>query len=531
MFSKLFAVLLLGAGIIQAKIVPANIDKKGIDEENVISDPHYPYIPLLNIVVVDSGSEYSMWTQQHECLAYNPVIGGLQFVCRSYNISGKLDVWQSDSIFSIFVLDQQIGGGRYPHSIASHPGPHISFPYLIAGAWGSMAAQYERGGWYSSQWDTVVDVGGGNVHTFKCIGKQLPDGNICFIGLTGDNSIIFRTWNYDLSQQLASGVVAPATSYYWGFDVNGGIAYIFWYDDNLNVYYKTTTDGISWSQTQIYNLVWPQPFTNNVFYWGQMALTDGGNPILVFDIVNGDDTEYPYEGKIYVSIAPGQPCIEVGVSTQGAENFYPTIATGGNYVVVLFGKTRNGSGPYTFWDIYYNYSADNGLTWHTPINLTTNITDHNNCLWQIAKRVVPAGYGQFFFVFGAGINDPMLDLYWDIINGGVNSARWYVARNKILGVEEKKNRALPFLNDFKVISNPAHNEFFIFFVMQQEGIVGIDLYDAIGRKVRTLTKRKLVPGCHKLKIVLNPERQIAKGVYFIKIKTDFVEKALKFIIE
>ncbi|MEO0184773.1 MAG: T9SS type A sorting domain-containing protein [candidate division WOR-3 bacterium] len=529
MFNKLFAVLLLVVGIIQATVVSASIDKNKIDNENLVSGTHYSYTPLLNIVVVDSGSEYSMWTQQHECLAYNPVIGGLQFVCRNYNVGGMLDAWQSDSIFSMFVLDQQIGTGRYPHSIASHPGPHISFSYLIAGNWGGIGAQYERGGWYSSQWDTVVDVGGGNVNTFKCIGKQLPDGNICLIGLTDDNSIIFRTWNYDLSQQLASGVIAPATNY-WGFDVNGGIAYIFWYDANLNVYYKTTTDGLSWSQTQTYNLVWPQPFTNNLFYWGQMALTDGGNPILVFDIVNGDDTEYPYEGKIYVSIAPGQPCIEVGVSTQGAENFYPTIATGGNYVVVLFGKTRNGSGQYTFWDIYYNYSADNGLTWHTPINLTASITDHNNCLWQIAKRITPNGYGQFFFVFGAGINDPMLDLYWDINNGGVNYARWYVARNEIVGINEQKTTSSAFKNNFTIIPNPATKFVYLNFAIVQTDFVQIDLYDATGRMVRNLAKTKFSSGNHTLKIDLKSDDGIADGVYFIRMKTDDYQVVQKLIV-
>lgn len=175
-----------------------------------------------------------MWTQMQECLAYNPLLGYLEFTCRNITNGNYLDVWQTDSAFSFTVTDlgvynAQLGGARYPTSVASDDGtgngPHISFPFLFPGPqWGGMGGQYESGGWFSSFWDTAVDVGPGNLGTHKNIGKQLPNTDILFIGVTADDQIRYSTWSYDLSTMRANGVLAQATAYYWGYDVNGGIA-------------------------------------------------------------------------------------------------------------------------------------------------------------------------------------------------------------------------------------------------------------------------------------------------------------------
>ncbi len=508
---------------VYAGVVPANIDKAKMDDGIGTCDKFVPVTTRQEIIIADSSvNQYCMWTQQQECLAYNPTDEYLQFVCRNFVVGNNLDVWQNDKTFGSAWTDEnvytaQLGGARYPHSIASvdGQGPHISAPVLISGAWGAMMGQYESGGWFSSLWDEPVDLSG-NVGTHKNDGHQLPNGNILFIGVTGSYDILYRTYNTNLSQQLASGVVAPATSYFWGFDVNGGTAYVFWYDDNLNVYYKTTTDGINWSAVQTYNLVWPQPFTQNVFYWGQMAVTDAGNPVLVFDIIDGSDADYPYVGKVYVSTAPGQPCTEVGVTTAGAENFYPTVAAGGNYVVVLFGEARSGSGTSTFWDIYYNYSQDNGNTWHTPINLTQNITDHNNCLWQIAKRVDPVGNGQFFFAFGCAISSPMDDLYALIQGNQANPSRWFVGRNPIVGIAENKTET-PNKLALNIAPNPVRSQASLSYALPKSGNVSITLYSADGRLVRTIDQGYKNAGFYTTTV---DTREFSNGAYIVVLKTD-----------
>ncbi|MCX7995052.1 MAG: T9SS type A sorting domain-containing protein [candidate division WOR-3 bacterium] len=260
-----------------------------------------------------------------------------------------------------------------------------------------------------------------------------------------------------------------------------------------------------------------------------MAVTEAGNPILVFDNINGSDNHYPFEGKIFVSIASGQPCIEVGITTTGAENFYPTIATGGNYVVVLFGEPRYGTGENTFWDIYYNYSTDNGITWHTPRSLTSNITDHNNCLWQIAKRLDPSGYGQFFFAFGCGLANPLSDLYYLAGSNISAPSRWYVGRNPVFGIAENKNvNSRDYL--FKIMPNPAVDGLKVKFALARYGHVRIDIYDATGLLIRNLVNSNFDKGNHTLEIDLNDDHAFSNGVYFVKMHTSNYEKLEKLVI-
>ncbi len=525
---KKLSILLVFASVIWAITVPANIDRVKMDDGTGYYDKSVPVSNTRDIIPADSSAnEYCMWTQMQECLAYEPQDGYLQFVCRNFVVGNNLDVWQTDNTFSFTLTDenvysQQLGGGaRYPNSVASldGEGPHISFPVLVSGAWGLMAGQYESGGWFSSFWDDPVDVGGGDINTHKCVGKQLPNGNILFIGITDTYDILFRTYTSDLSTQVAAGVVSPATSYYFGYDINGGTAYVFYYDDALNVYYKTSTDGVNWSAQQTYNLVWPNPFPSNVIGWMQVAVTDAGNPILVFDNWHGDDYNggiYPYRGKVYVSTGSGANCIEVGNTATDAKNFYPTIATGGNYVVVLFGQPRSGTDSLTFWDVYYNYSANNGTSWSTPRNLTGSITDHNNCLWQIAKKVDSSGNGQLFFAFGCAISDPMRDLYWNINNGSPIASRWYVGRNPIVGITENKTE-IPKKLALNIAPNPVRNYAGIAYTLPKSGSVSINLYSADGRLVQTIDQGHKNAGFYTNTL---DTRELANGAYVIVLKTD-----------
>ncbi len=526
---KKLSIMLVFCCLIWAVTVPANLDRAKMDDGTGSCDKFVPVTTTRDIIPADSSAnEYSMWTQMQECLAYNPDLGYLQFICRNFTVSGNLDAWQNDNTFSGALTDvaayaSDLGAARYPNSVASDDGsgngPHMSFPFLIDGAWGGMGGVYESGGWFGSFWDPAVDVGTGDLGTHKNVGKQLPDGNILFVAVTETNELLWSTYSPDLATTIASGTIAPATAYYFGFDINGGTAYVFYYDDNLNVYYKTTTDGITWSAEQSYNLVWPNPFPSNISGWLQVAVTDAGNPILIFDNWHGDDYNggiYPYRGKIYVSTASGANCIEVGNTTTDARNFYATVAAGGNYVVALFGQPRSGTGQYTFWDVYYNYSSDNGATWSTPRNLTSATTDHNNCLWQIAKRLDPAGDGQFFFVFGCAISDPLLDLYWNINNGNPIASRWYAGRNSIVGIAENKTET-PKKLTLNITPNPVRNQTGIAYALPKSGNVSMSLYGTDGRLIQTIDQGYKNAGFYTTTL---DARELANGAYIVVLKVD-----------
>ncbi len=310
-----------------------------------------------------------------------------------------------------------------------------------------------------------------------------------FIGVTVDNQIRFSTWDYTLTFMRVNGIVAPAVSYYWGYDINGGIAYVFYYDDNLNVYYKTTTDGINWSAQQSYNLVWPNPYPQNLIFWTQMAVTDAGNPILAFDNLDYNDYitgSYPYYGKVYVSYQSGQPCVEVS-STFGApdtECFYPTIAAGGNKVAVLYCMSRNNEpDSLNWWDFFVNWSTDNGRTWQTPINYTQSLTDRPG-LPQLAKRIDTLR-NRVYFIYAVDMvenHDPL----WHVLYDPQGLDPMYICFDyaNYVEIEESKRSKVEGKRLELVISpNVLRDNARIQYTISEKQYIRLNLYDILGRRV------------------------------------------------
>ncbi|MEO0106945.1 MAG: hypothetical protein ABIL46_06410, partial [candidate division WOR-3 bacterium] len=374
---------------------------------------------LINeLSILDSSNVHTLFGQLQECIAYNTVIDGIQIVNRALYPGGNLNVHQADGEVSfwahdIFVYSGQMGSARYPHSIASNPGPHISFSYYFPGPIrGGAGAQFESGGWYSSCWGYPVDIGIGNIGVRLVLGKQLSNGNLIFIICGINNEIYCSIYSYDLTTMLSSGIIGYGNL--WGFDINDEVGYVFWYDDSMNILYcRIDTIGISSPDT--YDIVLPNPYPLSILGWKQMAVTDAGNPLLVFDVRNGADDTYPYYSKVYVSYAEGESCVAVS-STFGApdtECFYPTIATGGNLAAVIYSMPRNDLNDSLCWnDIYINWSTDQGITWGTPENLTAQNDSLRLGLQQIAKRL-DITRRRAFILCAAGNYDP----YWTAFNG------------------------------------------------------------------------------------------------------------------
>lgn len=92
----------------------------------------------------------------------------------NFSISSAMQHGGMPTQVLLFLSDERIGFGSYPGSIPSYPGPHVTCRYYFYIYF--MCIQYERGGWFSSDWDSTVNVGSGRFVT----GKQLPDGNLVF---------------------------------------------------------------------------------------------------------------------------------------------------------------------------------------------------------------------------------------------------------------------------------------------------------------------------------------------------------------
>ncbi len=422
------------------------------------------------------------------------------------------------------VYSGQLGGPGYPSSIASGfdtvgTGPHISYNcgYVTSSR---IVAQYEPGGWWSSYWDAPVDLGPGMVNTMWNIGKQLANGNLVFIGIveedySGRTHLIYRTYSVNLSTMLGAGNIHPDYRNYWGFDINGGVAYVFYYDSLLNIYYKTTTDGINWSSEQVYNMVWPEPYDSNVVCWTQAVVTDNGEPRLIFDNIDYADyiaDIFPYKGKVYVSPGSGQACQEI--STGLLRNLYPTIATGGNYLIGLWhSAVTDDRDSLTFWNLFYNYSSDGGLTWSVPRNITSSF-GYRHGLAQVAKRIDTEG-NQFFYVFGQDMVSNV-DPIWMCWRGWqyTHPARWYLGRKTITGIEEQKIVAVERLS-LNIVPNPVRGLFVITYALPKSGNTVLRLYRADGRLMRVIFEGYRGRGVYREVLSSN---DLASGVYIISLE-------------
>ncbi len=505
---------------------PYLIQKKIITDAGLSSSGlHYS---LYQATIIDSGDMVGLALQNQECVSFNPIVDAVAITNRNFNPTGILNVhtapgdlsfWQHD--YSVY--SQQLGPGRYPTAIAGSQGPYISFPWLTSmPAWGGAGAQFCSGGWFSGIWDPPVDIGPGDQKCQTVIGKELSNGNMCFILYSTDPyGLQYRTYNDSLTALLDSGWVTPTPCYYWGWDynINAGIGYVFYVDhyisDSMDIFYRTTTDGISWSPEQMYNIVWPNPYVNNYIRLSrgcQAVVTDNGDPLLVFANMNGDDPDYPQYGKIYVSHTEGQPCVEVS-STFGmpdTQAFYSTIATAGNMAAVTYLTPRNSMQDSMAWhDIHISKSYDNGITWGIPENITS-WSNQRVSLPQLAKRLDITRERAYILYAIVRLPSRDMDLMWAYDNGSSPSVYFNLLYASV-GVEEREVE-FPEKISLNVFPNPVVQHSRIIYTLPVSGDISLKLFSVDGRMVKIIDQGHKAAGLH---IVSFNTNEFASGTYFI----------------
>jgi hypothetical protein len=475
------------------------------------------------VLLDSSANQYTLALIHQECIAYNGTADAIDVVNRDYSVSGVLNVHSADGALSFWMDDwavygQDYGPGRYPTAIAADAAPYISFPYLYSGAWGGGGGQYCSGGWFSSAWDSPIDLYPANGFIQTVIGKEMPNGNICFILYgTAPFCLYYRTYNADLTTLLAQGQLTPDATYYWGWDSNitGGIAYAFYCDDALNVYYRTSTDGVTWTSEATYNLVWPNPYTNNTIDLStgvQAAVTDAGNPVLVFDERNGDDGTYPLYSKVYVSTASGAACTKVSseFGMADTEAQYVGITTGGSTIGVIYCTPRNNlDDSLTWFDVFYNQSDDNGATWSGPFNQTADHT-RRTCIPQVAKRF-DAVRNRAYILYGNAIGSDV-DLMWAYGASSARATRIYF--QMATGIEENKTE-IPKKLALNVTPNPVHGHMALTYKLPNAGNVSMKLFSTDGRLVRDLEHGAKQAGVYTVNANTS---DLASGTYFVVLE-------------
>ncbi|OPX17957.1 hypothetical protein BXT86_03635 [candidate division WOR-3 bacterium 4484_100] len=92
----------------------------------------------------------------------------------------------------------------------------------------------------------------------------------------------------------------------------------------------------------------------------------------------------------------------------------------------------------------------------------------------------------------------------------------------ILVGKEESSVSTPVTSIYSVLPNPAHNSVLFSFELQKRTRVRIDLYNALGQRVRRLRPGFLSPGHHELKwnFCDDKGRNLAQGAYFYQIFLD-----------
>ncbi|KPK62286.1 hypothetical protein AMJ83_11305 [candidate division WOR_3 bacterium SM23_42] len=542
--------VLLAFGSLNAvQVHPVHHDKYHIlpHEDRCAALPHH-CLPQRqgNAVLVDSsGNGYSAWTNIHTCLAFNPTVGGLQFVNRHFSPTGHINVHQTDAAFSFWVHDIEVyqatyGNGRYPTSVATDYGAYVCFPIPGLGHVGVVYC----GPWWGGLPGIPVIID--SLPAGKCLAVGLPTENILFVANTVDGVLAYCTTNPDLSY-FASGNLA-SNSQLWGIDCNGGNCYVFWFDfTDLSVWYRTTTDGINWTDTVQWELEYPTPYPVNYLSWFQMAVTDDGDPVLVFDVSDADDTTYPYSSKVYVSNASGATPVEVSDNTYGVWS-YPTIAAGGGELVVVMQVAMDTTllDSFARHDIFCRASADGGTTWGSAVNLTEGSTNRPG-LSQCAKRV-DATNNNFFYFYGVDMvenHDPFFHLVHD--PEGLDPFAWYVGWHAVpTGITDARTRT-PQSIRLVVYPNPFKHLTDIRYQISDIGVKdistsGLKIYDVAGRLVKSFNLASCIPGLalrsgaglNHVSWVRwcgddNRGRPVPPGVYFVEINNTDVTLVQKII--
>jgi hypothetical protein len=521
---KYVVLLLVVVAVMFAGTTP-KIERMYIDDGS--SSSGVGYGQRAGVVLDSAANQYTLALIHQECISYNGTADAMAVVNRDFNISGVLNVHSADGALSFWMDDfgvygQDFGPGRYPTAIAADAAPYISFPYLYSGAWGGAGAQYCSGGWFSSAWDPAVDLYPGNGYVQTCIGKELPNGNICFILYgTSPFQLYYRTYSADMSTLISQGTLSAADTYYWGWDSNitGGIAYVFYCDGSLNIYYRTTTDGVTWTSQQAYNLVWPNPYTNNSIDLNtgvQAVVTDAGNPVLVFDNRNGDDGTYPPYSKVYVSTGSGVACKKVSseFGASDTEAYYVGITTGGNKIGVIYCMPRNNLNDSLTWnDVYYTQSNDNGTTWSVPANQTASNTRRTS-IPQVAKRFDTARNRAYMLYGQTRLASEDMDLMW-AYDAQVAVSIYVEFQIAQTGIEENKTE-LPKKLALNVAPNPVHGHAALTYTLPNAGNVSMKLFSTDGRLVRDLEHGFKEAGVYTVNVNTS---DLASGMYFAVLET------------
>ncbi|NOU45762.1 MAG: T9SS type A sorting domain-containing protein [Bacteroidales bacterium] len=170
-----------------------------------------------------------------------------------------------------------------------------------------------------------------------------------------------RSTDAGLSWEANTQLTNSAYSYDPSVAVSGLVVHIVWQelrDGYYEIYYKRSTDGgVSWEpDTRL--------TTNTSDSWNPSVSVIGSVVHVVWEDERQGNSEIYYKSSTDGGVSWGT---DTRLTNNAADSWNPTVSVSGSAVHVAWYDFRDGN-----WEIYYKRSANGGLSWDAEKRLTTN---------------------------------------------------------------------------------------------------------------------------------------------------------------
>ncbi len=307
--------------------------------------------------------------------------------------------------------------------------------------------------------------------------------------ISGSYEIYYRrstdagiTWGADTRLTNSAGSkLNPAVK------IEGSNVYVVWDDGrngaNTEIYFNRSTDnGITWqSDTRLTNFAQPSSNASFSVSGSQLHIAwqdyrDGNAEVYYKNSTDGGTTWSP----------------DMRITNNGSNSWNPSIFAEGPHVHIAWEDNRDGN-----YEVYYNVSSNNGVTWGADTRLT-NAADNSN-------RPNLTVSGSKVHVVWHDYRDGNFEIYYKQNPAGNTIGIENISSEIPSGYSLSQNYPNPF--------NPVTN---INFSLPTAGFVKLAVYDMLGREVESLVKENLNAGSY------NADWDASKyssGVYYYKIET------------
>lgn len=270
--------------------------------------------------------------------------------------------------------------------------------------------------------------------------------------------------------------------------VAGQNIHVVWEDErniNRQVYYKRSTDG---------GLTWGAeiPLTEDYYQSRGPSVASSGQYVHVTwdDFRNGPAPEIYYKHSIDGGLTWEQ---DYSITNHETGANYPSIAVSGPNIHLVWYDYRHAN-----WEIYYNRSADNGISWETDTRLTEN-----------------PYLGQYPSV---AVSDSAVHVVWYEFNNQ-NFDIYYIQNptgNPVTSIPDPSTGALSVFSLKPNYPNPFNQETSINYLLPKDGFVKLTVSDILGNEVETLVNEHQSKGTHEVTFSASSH---PAGVYLIHLMT------------